>query len=120
MTVEDLMTRNVETCTPTDTLSAAAQLMWDHDFGCIPVVSEDGSKCVVGMLTDRDICMATHCEGASPGAVRVGDVMSTGLRACRSPSSTGVAAAVSRMRLRTSRGRRSASRSAIWSMRSPL
>ena len=81
MKVGDLMTRNVAACRPTDPLSAAAQLMWDRDCGCVPVVSDDGSNRVVGMLTDRDICMATHFRGVSPGAVRVGEVMSKEVRA---------------------------------------
>ena len=75
MKVEDLMTRSVGTCRPTDTLSSAAQLMWERDCGCVPVVSDDGSNRVVGMLTDRDICMAAHFRGASPGALPVGQVM---------------------------------------------
>ena len=29
--------------------------MWDHDCGCVPVLNEQAQ--VVGMLTDRDICM---------------------------------------------------------------
>jgi CBS-domain-containing membrane protein len=80
MKIEDLMTRDVGTCRPADTLSAAAQLMWDRDCGCVPVVSDDGSKQVVGMLTDRDICMATHFRGTSPGNARVGDAMSKTVR----------------------------------------
>jgi CBS-domain-containing membrane protein len=87
MKVRALMTRNVGTCRPADTLSAAAQLMWDRDCGCVPVVSDDGSMRVVGMLTDRDICMATHFRGASPGSVRVGDAMSKAVRSI-GPSET--------------------------------
>jgi CBS domain-containing protein len=81
MKVEELMTHNVRTCRSGDTLSTAAQLMWDGDCGCVPVISDDGSKRVVGMLTDRDICMATHFRGCRPREIAVGDVMSTGVRA---------------------------------------
>jgi CBS domain-containing protein len=80
MKIGELMTQNVRTCRPTDTLSTAAQLMWDGDCGCIPVVSDDGSKRVVGMITDRDICMAAHFHGCRPREIAVGDVMSTGVR----------------------------------------
>lgn len=80
MKVQDVMTKEVGTCRPTDSLSTAAQLMWERDCGCVPVVSDDGSNQLVGIVTDRDICMATHFRGASPGAVCVGDVMSTKLR----------------------------------------
>lgn len=80
MKIKDLMTKEVGTCRPTDPLSAAAQLMWDRDCGCVPVVSDDESGQVVGILTDRDICMATHFRGTAPGAVSVGEVMSTKVR----------------------------------------
>lgn len=76
MKVQDLMTQDVGTCRASDSLSAAAQLMWDRDCGCVPIVADDGSKQIVGMLTDRDICMATHFHGVAPGALRVGDAMS--------------------------------------------
>lgn len=85
MKVEKLMRRDVRTCRPGDTLSTAAQLMWDGDCGCIPVVSADGSQCVVGMITDRDICMAVHFHGHPPRNISVGDVMSTPVR-CVGPS----------------------------------
>ena len=42
-------------------LARAAQLMWDHDFGALPVVDADGR--LVGMITDRDICMAAYLRG---------------------------------------------------------
>jgi CBS domain-containing protein len=78
--VEELMIRNVRTCRPGDTLGTVAQLMWDGDCGCIPVVGDDGSKRVVGMITDRDICMAAHFRGCRPREIAVGDVMSKSVR----------------------------------------
>lgn len=83
MKVEELMTREVRTCSPTDTLGAAAQLMWEGDCGCLPVVSEARAQRVVGMITDRDICMATHFRGCRPREITVGEVMSTGVRGVR-------------------------------------
>ena len=80
MKVEELMTRDVWTCRPGDTLSTAVQLMWDGDCGCIPVVSDDDSRRVVGMITDRDICMATHFRACRPGEIKVEEAMSKCLR----------------------------------------
>jgi CBS domain-containing protein len=54
-------------------LAVAAQAMWDADLGCLPVV--DDSSAVVGMLTDRDLAMATHLRGAPPWALAVSDAM---------------------------------------------
>ena len=38
----EVMTTNVSTCFMSDSLAKAAQLMWDHDCGCVPVLNEDG------------------------------------------------------------------------------
>ena len=61
MNAADIMTRDVATVTPTQTLEQAAQLMWEADCGAIPVI--DGDGLVVGMITDRDICMASLIQG---------------------------------------------------------
>lgn len=79
--IEELMTKEVATCRASETLGEAAQLMWDRDCGAVPVLDDDGSRTVVGMLTDRDICMAAHFRGAPPGAIPVSEAMSNSLRA---------------------------------------
>jgi CBS domain-containing protein len=61
MHVQDLMTHLAITCHVNDTLDAAAQKMWDHDCGVLPVVNDEGK--VTGMITDRDICMAALTQG---------------------------------------------------------
>ncbi len=84
MNVEQLMTRNVEACHPGDTLNAAARVMWERDCGCVPVVvDEDGGARVVGMLTDRDVCMAAYTQGRRLGAMDVASAMSRAVRSCQ-------------------------------------
>jgi CBS domain-containing protein len=61
MNISQLMNRNVATCRPEDNLAIAAGKMWDRDVGCLPVVGADGS--VVGMITDRDVCMGAYTQG---------------------------------------------------------
>ena len=61
MLATQVMSRNVATCRPNDTLDAAACRMWQRDIGCLPVV--DDSNRVTGILTDRDICMAAYTQG---------------------------------------------------------
>jgi hypothetical protein len=80
--VKDVMTTNVRTCFTSDSLATAAQLMWDHDCGCVPVLNEHGR--VVGMLTDRDICMAAFFQGVPIGEIKVSAVMSRRLFDCTS------------------------------------
>lgn len=60
MKVEQLMVREVEVCTEADTLNHAAELTWEHDCGCIPVINGDSDGAIVGILTDRDMAMAAY------------------------------------------------------------
>lgn len=79
MKVKDVMTYDVHTCRPDTDLAMAAMQMWDGDFGVLPVV--DGKK-VVGMITDRDICMAAATKRRDPGTIRVDEVMTGQVFAC--------------------------------------
>ena len=81
MKIEDLMTREVRACGPHDNLSVVAQTMWDNDCGCLPVVDDD--RRVVGMITDRDACMAAYTKGRALAAIRVDEVMSRDVKTCR-------------------------------------
>jgi CBS domain-containing protein len=94
MKVSDVMTTNVRTCFTSDSLAAAAQLMWDHDCGCVPVLNEGGW--VVGMLTDRDICMAAFFQGVPIGEIKVSAVMSRRLFDCSADDDLSVAEGIMR------------------------
>jgi CBS domain-containing protein len=87
MRVDKLMTRQVTSCGPDDTLARAAQLMWEGDCGCLPVCAGDGVNRVAGVITDRDICMAALFQGKALGELRVADVMTRQVQVCR-PSDT--------------------------------
>jgi CBS domain-containing protein len=93
MRIEQLMTRAPRTCRPSDRLSRAAQLMRDHDCGCVPVVADDGK--VIGVLTDRDVCMAAYRQG-TPADGEVARAMSRQVHWCRPADSIEVAAHVMR------------------------
>lgn len=81
MIVADLMTKGAASVETEDSLAAAAEKMWQNDCGALPVVQEDGT--VVGMITDRDICMATWSRGSPPADLHVLGAMSTNLIVCR-------------------------------------
>ena len=83
MLVEQLMTRTVQSCGPEDSLEHAAQLMWQHDYGCLPVCSDAASSRVVGVVTDRDICMCALFEGKPLHDLRVAQAMANRLVVCR-------------------------------------
>jgi CBS domain-containing protein len=81
MKVKEIMTTNPKACTLTDNLSAAAGLMWESDCGVVPVVAEGGK--VVGLITDRDICMAAHLNNRNLWNIAVEDVISGKVFACK-------------------------------------
>lgn len=80
MRIGDLMSSQVQTCSPDDTLNRAAQVMWEHDRGSLPVV--DAEARVVGMITDRDICMAAFTRGKPLHECHVTDAMSRTVYSC--------------------------------------
>jgi CBS-domain-containing membrane protein len=82
MRIEQLMHKDVGSVTPAQTLNDAAQVLWERDCGCVPVVSEDGARRVIAMLTDRDICMAAYTQGRSLHEIPVGAAMSPEVIAC--------------------------------------
>jgi CBS domain-containing protein len=83
MKVEQLMTKQVSTCAPDDTLNEAARIMWEHDCGVVPIVENARTGRVIGIVTDRDTCMAAYTRGQPLSQIRVGDVMTTGVTSCR-------------------------------------
>jgi CBS domain-containing protein len=85
MKVQEVMTKNVAACGARDSLNRAAQLMWECDCGCVPVLDDSGAVC--GMITDRDICMAAYTQGLPLHQIAIDRVMSPHLYAC-SPEDT--------------------------------
>jgi len=94
MYVEQLMSGSVKICRPDDSLAAAAKIMWDHDCGCVPVVNDDVR--LVGMVTDRDVCMAAYLGGTSLASVAVSSAMSKVVHSCRPDDAVGAAESVMR------------------------
>jgi CBS domain-containing protein len=83
-TIQEIMTPDVKTISPQDTVQRAAQLMDELNVGAIPVC--DGDR-LVGMITDRDITVRSTAVGQAPDQTRVSEVMSTDVRTCFSSQS---------------------------------
>lgn len=80
MKVSDLMTTDVATCSANDSLNRAAQIMWERRCGSVPVVGPDDR--LVGMVTDRDLCMAAYTQGRRLDDIAVTSAMSHPVRVC--------------------------------------
>lgn len=79
MHVRDIMTHQVVSCGPETDLAKASELLWTNDCGVLPVV-EDGR--LIGMITDRDICIALGTRDQPASRIRVSDVAATEIEAC--------------------------------------
>ncbi|HEY0488232.1 MAG TPA: CBS domain-containing protein [Telluria sp.] len=77
--ISEVMTSDVRSISPEETVRRAAQLMDELNVGSLPVC--DGPK-LVGMITDRDITIRSTAAGQAPESTRVGDVMSPAVRTC--------------------------------------
>jgi len=81
MKVQEIMTRDVEACSVDSDLATAAAIMWRNDCGVVPVVEEPDRR-VIGVITDRDICMACATRDRRPAEIRVAEVMSGQVFSC--------------------------------------
>ncbi len=78
-TVKAIMTDELASCSPEESLNVAAQRRWEHDCGAVPVVT-DGK--LSGIITDRDICMAAYTRGLPLTSIRVADVVAPHVISC--------------------------------------
>lgn len=63
MKIQDIMSADPNTVTPDTPITEAARLMKEHNIGMLPVVESEGSRRLVGVVTDRDIAMRHVAEG---------------------------------------------------------
>ena len=81
MIVKEVMNHEVTTCSPETTLESAALMMWNGDCGTVAVV--DDEKKVIGIITDRDICMAVALQHKAASEIQVQEIMSSHLFTCQ-------------------------------------
>ena len=75
------MTSDVGYCEPHQDLATAAAIMWHRDCGFVPVV--DHEKRVVGVVTDRDVCIAVATQNRLASEIKINEIIGTDLTACR-------------------------------------
>jgi CBS domain-containing protein len=80
MNIMQVMKLDVESCGFEENLNTAAEKLCTKDIGCLPVVNRSGQ--VVGMITDRDICMAAYKQEKLLRDIPVSAVMSRELYSC--------------------------------------
>lgn len=80
MKLKDIMVEDVKTCRSDQSLLEAARLMRQLNCGVVPIV--DNGKKVLGMLTDRDICLCAAEYDRRLSEIRVSDAMTPKAYSC--------------------------------------
>ena len=75
MRVSDVMTQKPAVCTASSSAQTAAELMKKHTIGMIPVVEDAYGRMLVGVVTDRDLCLSVVAGCREPMQVWVRDCM---------------------------------------------
>jgi CBS domain-containing protein len=70
------MTNNPACCTPQMNLQQVARMMTQYNCGAIPVVEDEQTNQLVGIITDRDIACRAVADGQNPFSATVADCMS--------------------------------------------
>jgi CBS domain-containing protein len=78
-------------CTEFDTAQHAAELMKEQHAGALPVVEKNGGGTLVGVVTDRDLCLRVIAEDREPNKVLVRECMTSSPVFCRAEDDVQVA-----------------------------
>src|ERR1700674_1343326 len=81
MKVTEIMTQSAVCCSADTNVGAAVELMWVHNCGMLPVVGIDGK--LIGVVTDRDICIAMGTRNRLPGELTVGEIATANVVTCK-------------------------------------
>lgn len=73
--VSEIMTKNPACCTPQTTINEVAKMMKSFDCGEIPVVDSYSEKSIIGVITDRDICLRAVAKGLDSKETMVEECM---------------------------------------------
>jgi len=76
------MTENPVCCLGSDSVSSVAQQMQIHDIGAMPVVADQQTKKLIGIVTDRDMAMRVVGADRETKGTWVADVMTPNPVAC--------------------------------------
>src|SRR5262245_59165173 len=78
----DVMTKNPVCCLPGDLAVKAAKLMKSEDIGSIPVIENEQSKNLIGIITDRDLALKILAEEKPTTFTKVEEVMTREVVTC--------------------------------------
>ncbi len=83
MKVREVMTPDPVCCVPGDTAQSVAKIMCERNVGSIPVVVDQQSRKLTGIITDRDLCCSIIAQGLDPKVTSIQKYMRQNPVACR-------------------------------------
>jgi len=83
MKIQEVMTANPIWCLPEDASIQAARIMRELNVDIVPVVKSATDHKLVGLVTDRDLCLGVVAMNQHPQAVPVQKCMTTIMIACQ-------------------------------------
>jgi CBS domain-containing protein len=79
---EKVMTKKTVCCLPNDTVAKAARLMKRENVGAIPVIENQQTQKLVGIVTDRDLALKIVAGGRDAKSTQVKAVMTRQVVTC--------------------------------------
>jgi CBS domain-containing protein len=79
----EVMTKNPVCCRPDDMVVKVAQLMQSENIGSIPVIENEQTQKLVGIVTDRDLALKIVAKGQDAKSTKVEAVMTRQIVTCR-------------------------------------
>jgi CBS domain-containing protein len=79
----EVMTSDPVVCTPNDLATKVAQVMNRADVGPVPIVENEQTKRLVGMVTDRDLALRMVGEARDIKTTKAEEIMSRKIVTCR-------------------------------------
>ncbi|MFN8381742.1 MAG: CBS domain-containing protein [Anaerolineales bacterium] len=78
----EVMTKNPVCCLPNDLVTKAAELMKSERVGSIPIIENEQTKKLIGIVTDRDLALRIIAEGLDAKSTKVETVMTRKVVTC--------------------------------------
>lgn len=82
MRVSEVMTHNPLCCIRTTSVMNAVRMLREFDIGFLLVIDDPTTRKLIGVVTDRDLCLAALGELHDPTLTTVEDCVATDLVTC--------------------------------------
>jgi CBS domain-containing protein len=79
----EVMTKQPVCCLPDDLATEAAELMKNKHVGSIPIIEDQQSRRLVGIITDRDLAIRIVSEGLDGKSTKLATIMTRNAVTCK-------------------------------------